>query len=319
MSQIPKFAQLPLVGQTGERHAWDVFGRKDQLGTVNFLTPERVKKAATLVRKGRIFNLSLPLNFPITLYGGHRTGYRHHIEVHRGGRDDYVDRFALQGSSQWDGLRHIRFREFGYYGGRQDEDLDGKGELGIEHWARHGIVGRGVLLDAAGYMKKKGTPLAPTKKFPMDGPFLEEVARTEGVVLQPGDIVLLRTGWLTWYKGLDEAGREALRGTLHPGKGGLACPGLDPGQATAAWVWDHEIAAMAADNVALEALPVEARVGFQHRRLIALQGMPIGEVWDLDELAEDCARDGVYEFLLVSVPLYLPGGVGTPANAYAIK
>ena len=225
----------------------------------------------------------------------------------------------MQGSSQWDSLRHIRFREFGYYGGRQDEDLDGKGELGIEHWACHGVIGRGVLLDAAGYMERQGTPLDATKKFAMDGAFLAQVARAENVQIEPGDIVLLRTGWLAWYKGLDEAGREALRGTLHPGEGGMACPGLDASQATAAWVWDQQIAAMAADNVALEALPVEAQVGFQHRRLIALQGMPIGEVWDLDELAQDCARDRVYECMLMSAPLYLPGGVGSPANAYAMK
>jgi kynurenine formamidase len=319
MSTLPKFFQLPLVGQTGERHTWDVFGRADQLGTVNLLTPERVKRAAALVHTGKVINLNLPLNFPITLYGGFRTGYRHHIEVNRGGRDDYVDNFAMQGSSQWDSLRHIRFREFGYYGGRQDQDLDGKGELGIENWARRGIIGRGVLLDAAGVMERRGTPLDATKKFSMDGAFLEEVAQAENVRIEPGDVVLLRTGWLAWYKGLDDAGREALKGTLHPGEGGMGCPGLDPSQATAAWVWDQQIAAMAADNVALEALPVEVAVGFQHRRLIALQGMPIGEVWDLDELAQDCARDGVYECMLVSAPLNLPGGVGSPPNAYAIK
>jgi kynurenine formamidase len=319
MPIIPAFAQLPFVGQTGERHTWDVFGRDDQLGTVNYLTPERVRQAATLVRTGRVINLNLPLNFPITLYSGFRSGYRHHIEVGRGSRDDYVDNFAMQGSSQWDSLRHIRFREFGYYGGRQDADLDGKGELGIENWARHGIIGRGVLLDAAGYMERRGSPLDATARFTMDGAFLEEVAKAENVRLEPGDIVLLRTGWLAWYKSLDEAGREALRGTLHPGAGGMACPGLDPSQTTAAWVWDRQFAAMAADNVALEALPVDAQVGFQHRRLIALQGMPIGEVWDLDELARDCAKDGVYECMLVSAPLNLPGGVGSPPNAYAIK
>jgi kynurenine formamidase len=319
MSTIPKFAQLPTVGATGERHAWEVFGKADQLGTVNLLTPERVKRAATLIRTGRVINLNLPLNFPITLYDGFRSGYRHHIEVGRGSRDDYVDNFAMQGSSQWDSLRHIRFREFGYYGGRQDEDLDDKGELGIENWARHGIIGRGVLLDAAGYMERRGAPLDQTRKFTMDGAFLEDVAKAENVQLESGDIVLLRTGWLTWYKNLDDAGREALRGTLHPGEGGMACPGLDPSQVTAGWVWDHQLAAVAADNVALEALPVDASVGFQHRRLIALQGLPIGEVWDLDELARDCARDGVYEFMLVSAPLHLPGGVGSPPNAYAIK
>lgn len=319
MTTIPKFAQLPTIGATGERHAWEVFGKSDQLGTVNLLTSERVKQAATLVRTGRVINLNLPLNFPITLYGGFRSGYRHHIEVGRGSRDDYVDNFAMQGSSQWDSLRHIRFREFGYYGGRQDQDLDEKGELGIENWARHGIIGRGVLLDAAGYMKRRGTPLDQRQKFTMDGAFLEDVAKAENIQLEPGDIILLRTGWLAWYKNLDDAGREALRGTLHPGDGGMACPGLDPSQATAGWVWDHQLAAMAADNVALEALPVDAKMGFQHRRLIALQGLPIGEVWDLDELAQDCAHDGVYEFMLVSAPLHLPGGVGSPPNAYAIK
>src|ERR1051326_976541 len=131
MSSTPKFAQLPLVAQTGERHAWDVFSRSDQLGTVNFLTPERVQQAATLVRTGHVINLNLPLNFPITLYGGFRSGYRHHIEVNRGGRDDYVDNFAMQGSSQWDSLRHIRFRAVGYYGGRQAHDLGGQGGMGL--------------------------------------------------------------------------------------------------------------------------------------------------------------------------------------------
>ncbi|MCE2488067.1 MAG: hypothetical protein J4F42_21340, partial [Desulfurellaceae bacterium] len=83
----------------------------------------------------------------------------------RGGRDDYVDNFAMQGSSQWDSLRHIRYREFGYYGGRQDEQVDDKAELGIENWARHGIVGRGVLLDAARYMEHQGSPLDATQRF----------------------------------------------------------------------------------------------------------------------------------------------------------
>ena len=320
MSTLPKFNQLPHVGQTGERHAWDVFGRGDQLGTVNLLTPEQVKQSAALIRTGRVFNLTLPLNFPFPLYGGFRAaGYRHHIEVNRGGRDDYVDNFAMQGSSQWDSLRHIRFREFGYYGGRQDTDLDQKGELGIENWARHGIIGRGVLLDVAHYLEQQGTPLEQTKKFSIDSALLERVAHAQQVTLGAGDIVLLRTGWLTWYKQLDAVGRDALRNTLRPGEGGFACPGLDASQTTAAWIWDQHLAAIAADNVALEALPVDAAVGFLHRRLIALQGMPIGEVWDLDEVASECANDGVYEFMLMSAPLNLPGGVGSPPNAYAIK
>ncbi len=320
MPSLPKFGELPYVGETQERHAWEVFGPEDQLGSVNLLTPERVKHAAGLIRTGQVFNLSLPLNFPITLYGGFRSkGYRHHIEVGRGGRDDYVDNFAMQGSSQWDSLRHIRFREYGYYGGRQDGDLDEKGELGIEHWAQHGIVGRGVLLDGARYMETQRTPLDMTKKFEMDGTFLEKVAHAQKVQPEPGDILMLRTGWLEWYKSLDERGREALRDTLGVGEAPHACPGLAASQETAAWLWDRQIAAIAADNVAVEALPVDPAVGFQHRRLIALQGMPLGELLDVEELARACAQDGSYEFMLVAIPLNLPGGVGSPANAYAIK
>lgn len=318
--ELPRYEDLPAFEKTGERYAWGAFGEGDELGTVNLLTPERVAGAARLVQYGRVINLSLPLNIPTTLYHGEtRAGYRHNISTNRGGRDDTVDNFAMQGSSQWDGLRHVRYREFGYWGGLQDEDIDGRGLLGIERWAQHGIVGRGVLIDAVRYYEQQGTPLDPTAKTSLGGPEIEACAAAQGVTLQDGDILLLRTGWLRWFLDLSAEEKEGLRGRLNPGESGLDMPGLDAGTATAAWLWDRRVAAVAADNPALEALRVDAEVGFQHRRLIALQGMAIGELWDLEALAADCAADGVYEFMLVSAPLNLPGGVGSPINAYAIK
>lgn len=317
---LPSYADLPAFDQTGERHAWSAFGEGDQLGTINLLTPERVVAASRLVRRGAVINLSLPLDRPTTLYRGDtRSGYKHRMTVNRGGRDDVLDNFALQGSSQWDGLRHIRYREFGYWGGRQDDEVDGEGLLGIDHWARHGIVGRGVLIDAVRHFEAAGKPLDPSTKFDITGADIEACAGRQGVSLQAGDILLLRTGWLSWFMALSAEEQEALRGRLNPGEDGLDMPGLDPSASTAAWLWDHRVAAIAADNPALEALRVDAEVGFQHRRLIALQGMAIGELFDLEGLADDCAADGVYEFMLVSAPLYIPGGVGSPANAYAIK
>lgn len=317
---LPRYSQLPSFEKTGERHAWGVFGADDQLGTINLLTPERVVEAARLVRKGRVINLSLPLDTPTTLYHGEtRSGYKHRMTTNRGGRDDLLDNFAMQGSTQWDGLRHVRYREFGYWGGLQDEDVDGRGLLGIEAWAQHGIVGRGVLIDAARHYASQGRPLDPRVKTPIAGPDIEATAAQSGVELRRGDILLLRTGWLRWLQGLTPSEQEGLRGRLNPGADGLDMPGLDPSAETAAWLWDHGIAAIAADNPALEALRVDAEVGFQHRRLIALQGMAIGELWDLEALADDCAADGVYEFMLVSAPLNVPGAVGSPANAYAIK
>lgn len=72
------------------------------------------------------------------------------------------------------------------------------------------------------------------------------------------------------------------------------------------------------DNVGVEVFPVNRTKGFLHRRLIALQGMPLGELWLLDRLARACAERGSYEFFLVSGVLPLPRGVGSPANAHAI-
>ncbi len=252
------------------------------------------------------------------MYGEARATYEHRVRVSRGGRDDSLDNFALQGSTQWDGLRHVRFREHGYYGGRQDENLDGDA-IGMEHWARHGIIGRGILIDAVRFYEEQGRPIDPTSRVAIGGPEIEAYLKWANLELKGGDILLLRTGWLRWLKGLAIEDRRALRERLHPNEGGLEMPGLNPSQATAAWLWNNRIAAIAVDNYAVEALKVSPVDGYQHRRLIALQGMPIGELWDLEALAEDCAADKRYEFMLVSSPLYIPGGVGSPPNAYAIK
>jgi kynurenine formamidase len=109
--------------------------------------------------------------------------------------------------------------------------------------------------------------------------------------------------------------RMTIAGTL--GKG-LRTPGLESSQASAAWLWNNHVAAIAADNPALEALEVQPGSVFLHRLLIPLLGMPVGELWDMKPLAEECARLARYEFFLVSAPLMISGGVGTPANAYAL-
>jgi hypothetical protein len=86
----------------------------------------------------------------------------------------------------------------------------------------------------------------------------------------------------------------------------------------AEWLWNHRIAAVAADNPALEVLRVRKEDGFLHRRIMALLGMPIGEFWYLEELSHACRERGRWDFFLTSAPLNLPRGVGSPSNAYAI-
>jgi len=317
LNRLPRYDELPLRPHAPKGAAWGVFGDDDQLGTVNFLTPQKVLEAARLVRQGKVFALNLPLHLPDPpLYGRQRL--RHHLlDLGGVGRDDYLESFWLQASSQWDGLRHIRHPRYGFYNGVSAEEVvPGGGPLGIEHWARRGIVGRGVLLDVARHLEARGRPLDPRSATLITPAHLEACAHAQGVELRPADILLVRTGWLGWYLQLSQEEREAL---AHGEGQGPPSPGLGPAEEMARFLWDRRIAAVAADNPALEAWPPKQETGFLHYFLIPYLGMPIGELWYLEELAADCAQDGIYEFLLTSAPLHLVGGVGSPPNALAIK
>jgi hypothetical protein len=101
--------------------------------------------------------------------------------------------------------------------------------------------------------------------------------------------------------------------------GALTYPGLGPADEMVEYLWNLHIAAAAADNPGLDAWPPTPERGWMHFHLLPLLGVPIGELWDLEALAADCADDGVYEFMLTSAPLNMPGGVGSPPNALAIK
>jgi kynurenine formamidase len=310
--------------------AWDVFGADDQLGTINLLTPQRVAAAARLIRTGRRFNLDYPINAFEPYPTGTRRATEHHMfannEFHR---DDWVDSFYLQSTSQLDALRHIGHPVHGFYGGlsTQDNNEDSTA-LGIHHWAEAGIAGRGVLLDVPRFFAAEGRPYDCEQTIALDANDLDAIAAAQGVTWHGGDMLLLRTGWAENYvaKTVDERIEFNRRNRS---------PGLAQRESVLRWLWDHEIALVAGDNPAVEADPVlesDFRTahdrppprgvdhsGMLHRPLIALLGMAMGELWKLDELAADCAADGVYEFFLTCKPLNLPGGVGSPPNALAIK
>lgn len=316
MEFIP-YQQLPVFETTGEHHNWGFFGNEDHVGTLNFITRESIGQAAKLVLTGRTVCLSLPLNLPQPPLAHGRKPFSHDVEVTRSGRDDKVDNFYLQCSSQWDGLAHIRYREFGYYGGRQDPQVEA-GELGIDWIARRGIIARGVLVDFARFYWDQGIPLDATTRVPLGPEAIEEVLEWSGSEVHPGDVLLFRTGWLEWYLALENDERDRLAGALTNTDGGIECPGLAPGVETAEWLWNRRVAAVAADNPALESLRVRPSEGFLHRRILALLGMPVGEFWFLEELSRVCRDTSRYEFFLTSAPLNLVGGVGSPNNAYAI-
>jgi kynurenine formamidase len=316
MSDRPRYADLP------DGCAWDL--HHDAFGSLSLLTPERVAAAAALVRTGRRFSLDLPVDEPNPPFFGRQPVQHEVFELLDHVLDDRLDNYYPQGSTQWDGFGHYAHSTRGFHGGH-DKDAVRAGAVGIEAWHGQGIVGRGVLLDAGRRFDIDGG-----SSFVVTPAMLDEVAAAQGVALGIGDIVCVRVAWMSWYRALDPDARAALAEQSHTFQG-LAIPGLGPGPALAEWCWDHGVAALAVDNPTVEPFPPSVGWGeggvtapftpddMAHVRVMTMLGIPFGEFFDLDALADDCATDGVYEFLFTSAPLGIPGGIGSPPNALAMK
>lgn len=294
--------------------AWGVFGENDEIGTINLLDADRVLAGIREVVLGEVHSLNWDVTEPSP--NPHRPcPVRTHIVAPGIARDDSLSPFPLQYSSQWDGLRHVET------GGRFYNDTDParvddpeSTTLGIQLWAERGIVGRGVLLDVAGHQAAKGAPFDPGSRFEIEPSLLDEVASAQGTTIERGDILLIRTGWAGWFQQLSPAER-ARRFQADSPQAGLA-----PIEASAAWLWDKHVAAVAADNVALESMPVSMEGDqFLHFKLIPALGLAVGELFWLDGLAAACRADRRWSFFFTSAPLNVPGGVGSPPNALAIR
>lgn len=304
-----------MLAGSGLRHAWDVWGRGDNLGTLNRLTGPVVAAAAATVRTGERVGLTLPMGLPNPPFFG-RQAYRHSfVPMGQTAWDDYLDGFYLQCSSQWDGLRHVGSGPDGWYGGwrgRPEADLD---PLGIQHWAQRGIIGRGVLADLAGARAGTGyDPFSPVAFTPGD---ITAALDAQGSALRYGDILCVRTGWADKYLTLGADARRDLAATMAT-VSGFSSAGLAGSEEMSRFLWDSGVAAVPCDNPSVEVVPADPAAGSLHRRLIPHLGFAIGELFDFAGLARACRRAGRYEFLFTGVPLNVPGAVGSPANAVAI-
>ena len=314
--ELPDFDRLPARAGDPPRSAWGLWGDDDEFGTLNLLTPERVVRAARLVRTGRTFALNWDLELPNPpLFG--REVLRHTIKGKETlGRDDVYDNFNTQSSSQWDGLTHVgnkAHRSF-YNGVTTEMAHGGPGTRnGIQAWARRGIAGRGVLIDYRRWADAQGISYSPGERHEIQVADLQAAAEAQGVCIEPGDILLVRSGWIAWYLDLDADARAAVAGES------ATAAGVPQGEETLRYLWNNHFAAVASDTIAFEVFPVDPEWGFMHETILALWGMPIGEMFNLEALAEDCAQDGIYEFFFTSAPLNKLGGVASPPNAIAIK
>ena len=313
---------------------WGRWGDDDELGTLNFITPAKVVQAASLVRQGKVFALGADFDAqgpqgtaapfrtnPIhlmTIDGGDAAAYAEMVrgwghaaaefigQVFDSGpmrfNDDYVI-MPLQAATQWDALAHVYYEEQLYNGFPAAAVTSfGATRCSIDKVDVKGVVSRGVLLDVArhrgGEFADPAVPITPAE--------LEAVASAFGVEIGSGDILVVRTGW---YGGFHQTPRNRA----------MAAAGLS--WTCAEWMHDLEIAAVAADNVAVEHGASEVDGAFLPMHMLCLRdmGMMLGEIWDVDALAADCADDGVYEFQLTAPPLRVTGAVGSPLNPIALK
>jgi kynurenine formamidase len=300
---------------------WGRWGAADVLGTINFLTEDTRRAAAGLVRRGASFSLAQRFDTEGPQKGWRRRtnpvhtmldtgtdaaharqGFPHGI----GGADDVIF-MPLQCSTQWDGLGHIFDHGLAWNGRPAAATVTSDGDLvtGIEHLASH-VCGRGVLLDVGrvvGYARGE-----LPDGFAITEEHLTTTAAAHGVAVGRGDLVLVRTGRYA----------RALREGWGDYAGGDS-PGLS--FTTAEWLHRTEIAALATDTWGFEVRPNEFDNSFQPLHQVAIPhiGLLIGEMWALEELAVDCAADGVYEFFLTAAPLPITGAVGSPINPIAVK
>jgi len=318
MTELPGYRELPAAPRGG-RSAWGLFGPEDNLGLVNLLTRERIASAARLVRRGQVFPLDMPLGSVNPALARSRGAPRHTVLHDPGsaGFDDLYDNFYPQCSSQWDSLGHVGYAPDEFYNGATEAEVLSGARNTIEHWARHGLAGRAVLLDVARAMAEHGLPYDPGESVAIGVEELELARRRAGVQYQAGDILLLHTGFAGWYVEQPRAVRQRL-----PAR--LTAPGLAHAEDVCEYLWDSHVAAIGSDTFGVEVWPADMSqqahpMGFLHHILIGQFGMALGELWWLADLAADCAADGVYEAFLVSAPFNAPGGIGSPANAVAMK
>lgn len=298
---------------------WGRWGPDDGIGTMNLVTAERVAAAAGLVRKGRVFSLAIPLdeNGPQTGAWG-RTNPTHFMlqdggDIASGAQDHiatlrYTDdavMLVLQAGTQWDALAHV-FHDGQMYNGFGTEYVTSSGAAknsitGIKDRA----VGRGVLLDIA---RHRGKPWLDAGE-PIGEQDLVACAAAQGVSVGEGDFVLVRTGQMAQVKSEGTWGDFA--GGPAPGLAVSACDFFCP----------RGVAAVAVDTFSTEVVPNETPEVWAPLHIIMLvhAGIHLGEIFDLEELAEDCAEDGVYEFMFVAPPLTVSRAVGSAINPQAIK
>ncbi|KAI1844424.1 hypothetical protein JX266_009311 [Neoarthrinium moseri] len=296
---------------------------EEGLGRLVLLTPERVLEAAqTQIRTGIRVNLGWDLTKLEYACFNRQPSELKIVPLLGGVAFDDIYTMNPQHSSQWDGLRHFSMPcEHGspdrvFYGGTTKEEiLDRSNDrIGIHHWAREGITGRGVLIDYASWAERKGIKYSTFTLHEVKLDDILQIAKECNITFLRGDILLVRIGMTKeWEKDMTIKDKQAYAATTTPMHAGVEGT-LD----MLKWIWNTGFAAVAGDAISFEVYPPPPGRIMMHEYMLPGWGMPIGEMFDLERLAETCTQLQRWTFFISSTPLNMPGGISSPPNAQAI-
>jgi len=291
---------------------WGKWGTEDVKGTLNYITPEKIRRAAALVKIGRSVSMEIAVN---TIAGPdnpnpaiHYMANTHDIDIGSGEVRFATDFLGMQFHgdchTHMDALCHIAYKGL-LYNGRPATSVSvcGANEHDITAYA-NGIVGRGILIDVPRYRGIKW--LEPGEAVTREE--IEDVERAEGVRLEEGDIMVFRTG---------HHRRRLELGAWDPGYTGQGRAGLDPYSLTL--LRERKVSVFLPDGDG-EVVPSYIE-GIQypiHPLQITAMGMVCADSLQLEELTRVCEEEGRFEFMVVIAPLCIPKGTGSPINPIAI-
>ena len=283
---------------------WGRWGPDDELGTLNLIDAAAVRRGVDAVVDGRSLSLAMPLNDQGPQMGfipGRINPLRTMIALNQPFSDDVVV-MGLQAGTHWDALAHVG-HDGTLYNGHPASAITvaGAAKCGIDKVST--IVSRGVLLDVPRVLGLDA--LEPG--YAIKAADFDACASRWGITVEPGDVVLVRTGQIQKFHAGDRFA--------------YAYPSAGLSLSTAEWLHAHDVAAVATDNLTCEVYPSEIDDPYLPVHLLHLvyMGLTQGQNFDLEALAADCAADGRYTFLLDASPQPFTGGLGSPVNPVVTK